>query len=119
VVKPGEVRLPVGLGVSRLVGGEVPRLDSGMTNVTGRPRGGFRFTPHPMRFATAIEVTLPYDPALIPADFTAQDVYSYFYDDTAACWQALDRVSVDEVNHTVTSLTDHFTQPPQGIDRVL
>ena len=109
VVPPGAVRLPVGLGVSRLVGGEVPRLDTGMTNVTGRPRGGFRFTPHPMTFATAIEVTLPYDPALIPADFTPQDVYSYFYNDVAACWQALERVSVDEVNHTVTSLTDHFT----------
>src|SRR5262249_59695230 len=46
---------------------------------------------------------------LLTDDFTAQDVYTYFYDDVALCWQALQRVGVDEVNHTVTSLTDHFT----------
>jgi RHS repeat-associated protein len=109
VISPAAVRLPTGIGITRLGVGQVPRLDSAMTNVTGTPRGGFRFTPHPMQFATSVEVTLPYDPTLIPPEFTAQDVYSYFYDDVALCWQVLQRVSVDEVNHTVTSLTDHFT----------
>jgi RHS repeat-associated protein len=109
VVPPGAVRLPVGIGITPLTKGQVPRLDSEMTNVTAGPRAGYRFTPHPMQFAEAIEVTLPYDPALIEADFTAQDVYTYFYDEAAACWQVLQRVRVDEVEHTVTSLVDHFT----------
>ncbi|HET6213524.1 MAG TPA: SpvB/TcaC N-terminal domain-containing protein, partial [Micromonosporaceae bacterium] len=107
-IPPGAVQLPVGIGISKLAPGQLPKLDSGMTNVTGTRRG-YRFTPHPFRFATSVEVTLPYDPALIPPDFTAQDIYTYFYDDVALCWQNLERVSVDEVNHTVTSLTDHFT----------
>src|SRR5262249_32885576 len=109
VIKPSAVRLPTGIGITPLGVGKLPKLDSGMTNVTGKQHGGYRFTPHPMTFAETIEVTLPYDPALLTDDFTAQDVYTYFYDDVALCWQALQRVSVDEVNHTVTSLTDHFT----------
>jgi RHS repeat-associated protein len=109
VIPPGAVRTPVGIGITPLARGQLPRLDPGMTNVTAQPRGGYRFTPHPMQFTAMVEVTLPYDPALLGPDFTAQDVYSYFYDELAACWQVLQRVSVDEVNHTVTSLTDHFT----------
>jgi len=107
-LEPSAVRLPTGIGITALGAGQVPKLDSGMTNVTGK-RHGYRFTPHPMTFAETIEVTLPYDPALLDDGYTAQDVYTYFYDDVALCWQALPRLSVDEVNHTVTSQTDHFT----------
>ena len=110
VIKPTAVRLPVGIGITPLGVGQVPRLDSGMTNVTAKPRGGYRFTPHPMTFAEDITVSLPYDPTLLDPDFTPQDIYTYFYDDAAACWQPLERVSVDEVSHVVTSLTDHFTE---------
>ncbi|MCW3840482.1 polymorphic toxin-type HINT domain-containing protein [Micromonospora yasonensis] len=110
-IGPKAVRLPTGIGITVLAPGLTPKLDSGMTNVTGKTKkgGGYRFTPHPQQFAESIQVTLPYDPALITDDFTAQDVYTYFFDDVQSCWQVLERVSVDEVNHTVTSLTDHFT----------
>jgi len=109
VVPAGAVSDPLMIGVSDLIGSEVPVLDSGMTNVTGSPRAGFRFTPHPMTLASDVELTLPFDPSLLSTGFTAQDVYTYFYDDVALCWRPLDRESVDAVNHTVTSLTDHFT----------
>lgn len=109
VIPPGAVNLPVGIGITPLARGRLPGLDPGMTNVTAGPRSGYRFTPHPQQFITAIEVTLPYDPALLGEEFTPQDVYTYFYDDVALCWQVLPRVAVDEVNQTVTSLTDHFT----------
>ena len=107
-VTPKALRLPTGIGITPLNAGQLPKLDSGMTNVTGKRRG-YRFTPHPITFTEAITVTLPYDPTLLVDGFTAQDVYTYFHDDVAQCWQVLDRVSLDEVNHTVTSLTDHFT----------
>jgi RHS repeat-associated protein len=109
VVPPGAVKAAVSVGISDLIGDEVPKLDAGMTNVTGTPRGGFRFTPHPMRFASNVELTLPYDPKLVPSGTSAQDVYTYFYDDVALCWKPLQRTSVDEKHHTVTSLTNHFT----------
>jgi len=103
------VRLPTGIGITVLPPGLLPPLDTDLTNVTGKTKGGFRLTPHPMQFLESIEITLPYDPALISPDYTPQDIYTYYYDDTLFCWQVLQRVSVDEVNHTVTSLTDHFT----------
>jgi RHS repeat-associated protein len=110
VFPPGAVRTPVGIGVSALAPGQLAKLDSGMTNVTAKPKGGgYRFTPHPQTFTESLEVSLPYDPDLIAPEFTSQDVYTYYYDDVALCWQPLQRVSVDEVNHTVISLTDHFT----------
>jgi hypothetical protein len=102
------VRQQTAIGITVLTAKQMPQLDSGMTNVTGK-KAGFRFTPHPITFAEPVSVTLPYDPALLTDGFTAQDVYTYFYDDVALCWQVLTRLSVDEVNHTVTSQTDHFT----------
>ncbi|WP_344850684.1 SpvB/TcaC N-terminal domain-containing protein, partial [Kribbella ginsengisoli] len=109
VVPPGAVTSAVEVGVSRLSGEEVPRLDAGLSNVTGGVVSGFRFTPHPLSFAVPVEVTLPYDPALLAAGGSADDVRTYFFDEVAGCWKALERVSVDVKAHTVTSRTDHFT----------
>ncbi|MFL6114849.1 MAG: SpvB/TcaC N-terminal domain-containing protein, partial [Catenulispora sp.] len=108
VVKPHSVRLPTGVGISILGAGQVPKLDPTMTNVTKKVKG-YRFTPHPMTFAEDLTVSLPYDPGLLDPAFTAQDIYTYYYNDADGCWEPLERVGVDEVNHTVTSLTDHFT----------
>jgi len=108
-VRPGAVRLPVGIGITPLQPAELPELDEGMVNVTGQPRSGYRFTPHPMQFLQTIEVSLPYDPALLGDEFTPQDVFSYYYDDLGGCWRQLPRVRVDEAAQVVISLTDHFT----------
>ncbi|HEX6683468.1 MAG TPA: SpvB/TcaC N-terminal domain-containing protein [Candidatus Limnocylindrales bacterium] len=109
-IMPSAVRLPTGIGITSLHGGsQVPALDPGMTNVTGKVRNGFKFTPHPMQFAESIEVSLPYDPALLTDEFTAQDIYTYFFDEPGQCWRRLIRVRVDEALQVVVSLTDHFT----------
>ena len=109
VIKPSAVRLPVGVGITPLAGTQVRPLDAGMTNVTRAPQQGYRFTPHPMRFAEDVTVSLPYDPALLPDGFTAQDVYTYYFDESGSCWRPLERIGVDEDNHLVTSSTNHFT----------
>jgi RHS repeat-associated protein len=108
-IDPTAVTKPVSIGVSQLALDQVPKLDPEMTNVTARPVGGYQFTPHPFQFAKMIQVSLPYDPALIDGSLTAQDIYTYFYDDVNLCWVPLQRVKVDEVAHQVVSLTDHFT----------
>lgn len=109
VVTPGAVATAVSIGITRLDAGRLAKLDPGMTNVTGTVHSGYRFTPHPMHFTKPVQVTLPYDPSLLPQDFTTQDIFTYFYDDVALCWRVLERIAVDETAHTVTSVTDHFT----------
>lgn len=108
-VPPAAVSLPVGIGITPLQAQQLPRLDPGMTNVTGKQRGGYQFTPHPMQFIQSIEVSLPYDPALLGDEFGPQDVYTYYYDELGACWRQLERIRVDEDAQLVVSLTDHFT----------
>ncbi|MEN3304441.1 MAG: hypothetical protein V7603_643 [Micromonosporaceae bacterium] len=97
------------IGITPLDAPDVPKLDAGMTNVTQGPRQGWRFTPHPFSFLRPVEVSLPYDPALVGPAFDPQDVYTFFFDDRAGCWRPLERVSVDQRNHVVVSRTDHFT----------
>ncbi|GAB3001725.1 SpvB/TcaC N-terminal domain-containing protein [Saccharothrix stipae] len=108
-IRPSAVKLPVGVGITPLGAGRVPDLDPGMTNVTTGPRRGYEFTPTPHTFSDDITVSLPYDPTLISADFTANDVFTFFYDELGGCWKPLPRVSVDETNHVIVSTTNHFT----------
>ncbi|GIF18117.1 RHS repeat-associated protein [Actinoplanes tereljensis] len=105
-IGPGAVSSPVEIGISALSSAELPQMGDELTNVTGGAQRGWRFTPHPYRFAAPIEIALPYDAG---TKFSPQDVYSFFFDDHADCWKALERVRVDEKNHLVISKTDHFT----------
>lgn len=83
-------------------------LDQAMTNVTLGPRRGYRFLPH-MIFAANLRITVPYDPALIPAGLSARDVRTFYYDKRLHKWQELPLVSINQADATVTSLTNHFT----------
>lgn len=97
------------VGVQSLNPPDLPPLDPGMTNVTKGPRTGYRFTPTPRKFGSSLSVTLPFDPALLPAGMTASDVQTYYYDTVQKRWEALERIGLDAENGLVTSDTDHFT----------
>jgi len=86
--------------------GDLPALDSGMTNVTPG-QGGFRFGPHGQKFRKPLRLTIPYDPALIPQGLTADDVRTYFFDTSSGRWTAVPRLAVAAAK--VVSATDHFT----------
>src|SRR5260370_35447185 len=83
-------------------------LDQAMTNVIKGPRRGYRFLPH-MTFGGNLRITVPYDPALIPAGLSAHDVRTVYYDKRLAKWEELPLVSVNQAAATVTSNTNHFT----------
>ncbi len=106
--KAGAVKSASTIEATSLCDTSIAPMDTGMTNVTSAPRRAYRLLPH-QTFAADLTMTLPYDPALIPEGMTDLDVYTYYYDETAQSWVALERVSLDTVAHTVTSLTDHFT----------
>jgi RHS repeat-associated protein len=107
-LKAGAVKTGEPIVATSLCAEALAPMDQAMTNVTAAPRRGYRFEPS-QTFASEATVTLPYDPALIPLGLTELDVYTYFYDETSLKWRALQRVAVDAQAHTVTSLTDHFT----------
>ena len=59
--------------------------------------------------AVGAQFVTPLSYTATPGQGVAQfGTYNYF-DDTGLCWRPLERVTVDEVNHLVVSLTDHFT----------
>src|SRR5215213_6779959 len=108
-IGPTAVSAKTDICITPLDQGSMSALDKGMTDVTQGQRKGYRFTPDGMRFSAKIKVRLPYDPTLIPATSSEQDLKSYFFDDQLGMWVELERVAVDTTAKTITSLTDHFT----------
>ena len=107
-IDPGAVAAERAITIQPLAASQVPRLDAGMTNVTGGAPAGFRFLPH-QRFAKPIEVRTPYREEAIPAGTSAHDLQTFFFDEASQDWKALERVAVDKRRHEVISLTTHFT----------
>ncbi len=105
-VPPGAVDGKVKLTMKPLTTNELPALDEGMTNVTPG-HGGFRFGPHGQRFKKAVQLTLPFDPALIPQGMAASDVRTYFFETGSGRWIAVPRLK--SAGSTIVSATDHFT----------
>lgn len=104
---PAAVAAPVSIGVTPLSASELPKLADGLQNATAGPRRGYRFTPHPFTFQRAVQVTLPYDPAVVGED--TDNLYTFYFDDVRSCWRPLDRVQVDKVKRVVVSNSTHFT----------
>ena len=120
----GAVRNAVKIKMMTLRDRDLPRLDAGMVNVTGRHKG-FRLLPHGMKFDKKIKVKLPYGNQLIPPGFSEDDVRTYFFDEASGRWATLDRDSVDKAGGGIVSSTDHFTdminavvQAPESPDKV-
>ncbi|MDH4275226.1 MAG: hypothetical protein OEW08_09325, partial [Gammaproteobacteria bacterium] len=113
-VGSGAVDSEVTLAVESLKVHQVPQLDPGMTNVTRGPRAGYRFSPHGMKFKKAVTLKLPYDKKLIPKGLSEQDIKTYYYDEQAGRWKALQRIAVDAQKGEIVSLTDHFTDMING-----
>jgi RHS repeat-associated protein len=105
-VPAGAVGAKVKLTMKPLTADELPPLDSGMTNVTPG-RGGFRFGPHGQRFKKPVQLTLPFDPALIPKTMKVDDVRTFYYDTGTGRWRAVPRLKA--AGSALVSTTDHFT----------
>ena len=111
-----ELSIPAGtleraatITIETLAPEELTSLDTGMVNTVPDGRG-FRLEPHGLTFKKPITITLPYDPARLPSNATAQDIGTYYYDEETGRWTALPRVSVDEENHLIHSRTTHFSE---------
>ncbi|MCI5126809.1 MAG: hypothetical protein D3925_20595, partial [Candidatus Electrothrix sp. AR5] len=113
----GAVRQATKIRMMTLRGRDLPALDAGMVNVTGKAKG-FRFLPHGMKFDKKVKVKLPYNKQLIPDGFKDDDVRTYFFDEAAGRWSVLERESVDTATSGVVSETDHFTDMINAVVQV-
>ncbi|MCI5115194.1 MAG: hypothetical protein D3912_10305, partial [Candidatus Electrothrix sp. AX1] len=113
----GAVRRATRIRMMTLRGRDLPALDAGMVNVTGKAKG-FRFLPHGMKFDRKVKVKLPYNKQLIPPGFKDEDVRTYFFDEAAGRWSVLERDSVETATSGVVSETDHFTDMINAVVQV-
>ncbi|MDP2744260.1 MAG: hypothetical protein Q8P00_04230 [Dehalococcoidia bacterium] len=61
-------------------------------------------------FGSPITITMKYDPASLPAGAVEGSLTLAFYNATTGAWITLNNIVVDTTNHTVSGMTDHFTQ---------
>ena len=93
-------------------------LPSNLENVTGICEG-VSLLPNGVHFSESnpASITLSYNPARIPMGYKPNEIYTYYCDD-AQHWYRLERVAVDTIAHTVTSLTTHFTDFANAVIKV-
>jgi len=108
-VPAGALAQPTAITVRHLGDVDLPPLDPGMINVTAPKGHGYEFLPHGQHFAKAIDVTVPFDPTLIPDEMKPDDVHTFYFDPAAERWKKLDRTSIDVGDRVIHSATDHFT----------
>ena len=118
------------LSVTPLGKGELPHLPAGMVNVTGDRDvpvsaslkggvAGYRLLPHGEHFVHApATITVPYDSALIPKGYTAEDIHTYYYDELQGKWTMLRHKALDREREVVMAETSHFTDVINGIIKV-
>src|SRR5262249_26340414 len=69
------------IGIVPINQNDIATLDTGLANMTLGPTCGYRFFPAAMHFNDQVQITVPYDPTLIPVGMTDQDVYTYYFDE--------------------------------------
>lgn len=103
-----EIDKDITLGISTLTAKDLAVVNPGMTNVT-KAGQGYRFTPTPMKFKSKLQITIPYDPALLPKGKTEKDIKTFYYDTANNKWRELERFTIDKTQKKIVSMSDHFT----------
>jgi RHS repeat-associated protein len=116
---PGNgIHEPVTFSITGLLYEDLPPLPGEICNVTGSYYKGYRFLPHGMIFDSPAAIAIAYDSLLIPEGYTAEDIYTWYFDESDNNWIALERDSIDYDLGRVVSHTDHFTDMINGIIRI-
>ncbi|MDH5399066.1 MAG: hypothetical protein OEX02_13025, partial [Cyclobacteriaceae bacterium] len=105
------------LTVTSLRDRDIPALDAGMVNVT-KYHHGYRFLPHGTIFGEEVNLYMAYDEEKIPDGYTAEDVRTYYFDESTHHWVALPRDTILMATGEVQSRTWHFTDMINGIIKV-
>jgi RHS repeat-associated protein len=94
--------------ITALSARDLPPLEMGMINVTGKYKG-FRFLPHHAKFSKKMRMTLPYDKTKLPAGKVENDIRAYYFNDRVNRWMPVERESIKTTSGETVNLTNHFT----------
>ncbi len=116
-VLEGALDTPQKFSITALRDVDLVALGQGLVNVT-ETHDGYRFLPHGDHFKTPAQVALGYDRSKIPEGYTANDIRTFYFDETTTRWIPLTRDSIDVVNQKVISTTTHFTDMINGVIQI-
>lgn len=105
------------VSISTLQHADMPALGTDLVNVTGGAKG-YRFLPHGAHFTKTAFVDIPYDSSMIPEGYTVADIRTYFFEEKSRQWMVLPLDTALKTEHTIRSLTTHFTDMINGIIKV-
>lgn len=78
----------------------------------------YRMLPDGQQFQRDITIAMRYDSTALPYGYTADDIYTFFFNEQTGLWQQVERDSVDSRNQIVYSRTNHFTDYINGVLKV-
>ena len=78
----------------------------------------YRMLPDGQQFERDITIAMRYDSSALPYGYTADDIYTFFFNEQTQMWQQVARDSVDTHNQIVYSRTNHFTDYINGVLKV-
>ena len=78
----------------------------------------YRMLPDGQLFERDITIAMRYDSTALPYGYTADDIYTFFFNEQTHMWQQVERDSVDTQNQIVYSRTNHFTDYINGVLKV-
>lgn len=117
-VPAGNMKQTKRLSITGLLAEDLPPIPDEITNVTKNYYAGYRFLPHGMLFGSSATITMAYDKSLIPEGYTAEDVYTWYFDESDHKWKALERDSINHRLSLIVSNTLHFTDMINGIIKI-
>ena len=93
---------------------DLPPLDVDLINVTKKERG-YRFLPDGHQFLKDAQLSIEYDPELIPKGYTAHDIQTFYFNEKERKWEVLAKDTLLEATQSIQSRTTHFTDFINGI----
>ena len=118
MVPEAGIHEPETFSITCLLSEDLPPVPGEICNVTGNYYMGYRFLPHGMIFDSPATIGIAYDSTLIPEGYTAEDIYTWYFDEIDEKWKALERDSINYDLCQVVSQTSHFTDMINGIIKV-
>ncbi|WP_396156858.1 SpvB/TcaC N-terminal domain-containing protein [Flavobacterium sp.] len=102
------------ISISKIRTIDIAPMSSGLVNVT-QGGYGFRFLPDGTKFNKPVALEIAYDEHLIPKGHNANEIKTFYFNTQQKTWVAIERDTINKIDKTITSLTNHFTDYINGI----